>query len=58
MTSMHALSGSKVQWKSRARLCPLAMTILEIAATTVIFFFGELALSRVLFWFRLRDRRY
>jgi CDP-2,3-bis-(O-geranylgeranyl)-sn-glycerol synthase len=36
----------------------LRLTILEIAAATVIFFFGELALSRVLFWLRIRERPY
>jgi CDP-diglyceride synthetase len=36
----------------------LHMTILEIAAATAIFFLGELALSRVLFWLRIRDRPY
>ena len=36
----------------------LHLTILEIAAATVIFFLGELALSRVLFWLRVRDRPY
>jgi hypothetical protein len=36
----------------------LRLTILEIAAATVIFFLGELALSRVLFWLRIRERPY
>jgi hypothetical protein len=36
----------------------LHVTILEIAAATVIFLLGELALSRVLFRLHLRDRPY
>ena len=36
----------------------LRLTILEIAAATVIFFLGELALSRALFWLRIRERPY
>jgi CDP-2,3-bis-(O-geranylgeranyl)-sn-glycerol synthase len=38
--------------------CRFLLRFLEIAAATVIFFLGELALSRVLFWLRIRERPY
>jgi CDP-2,3-bis-(O-geranylgeranyl)-sn-glycerol synthase len=36
----------------------LSLTAVDILAVTVIFFVGELALSRLLYKFRLRDRPY
>jgi CDP-diglyceride synthetase len=36
----------------------LALTAFDIALTVAIFFVGEVALSRLLYWLRIRDRPY
>ena len=41
-----------------ACLGPLSLTVADVAIGVAIFFIGELALSRVLYAFDLRDRPY